>query len=296
MAPEHVQIHTYSAVLYMNGSYQGLVTVADHVDKRLMARNGIDKEADLFKHVSANANFSRLNQDGTPKGSLHHELDVEKKEGTEGADAFDPYDALVAWVYDSDATAFRSGFGARLDAQDYEDWWIFNTLILGTDSMAKNSYHAFDPLTGGPWRYIPWDLDASFGQNFDTTRSSPTARLTFAPDNLLFRRMLEEPVIAGPLRERYRQLLGSALKESVVQGLIDGYVTETAPSARRDWARWQEWYRHFGDPTLEPYSIGYGNFPHWHERTDFNDYEGEVQYVRDWVHTRWGALQSGGVP
>ena len=301
MAPAHVQIRSYSAVLYMNGSYKGLVTVADHVDKRLMARNGIDKDADLFKHVTADANFSRLNQDGSAKVSLHaransDEFDVEKKEGVEGADAFAPYDALVGWVYDADAATFRAGFGQRLRAADYEDWWIFNTLILGTDSMAKNSYHAYDRKTGGPWRYIPWDLDATFGQNFDTTRTSPTSRMTFAGDNLLFRKMLQEPTLAGPMRERYRQLLRTELSEEVVQGLIDTYVKETAPSARKDWAKWQEWYRNFGNPALDPYKQGAGNFPNWHLRTDFNDYEGEVQYVRDRVHTRWSSLQSGGVP
>ncbi|MBF5045883.1 hypothetical protein FGE12_25965 [Aggregicoccus sp. 17bor-14] len=294
MSPEHVQIHTYSAVLYMNGSYKGLFTVADHVDKRMLQGVGMDKDSDLFKAVLENANFSRLRQDGTPKDSLHE--DVEKKEGSEGAGAWATYDGLVAWVSDADAGTFRTGFAQKLNAQDYADWWIFNTLIVGTDSMAKNSYHAYDPKAGGPWRYIPWDLDATFGQNFDTTRIGPTARLTFEGDNLLFRKMLQEPSIAGPMRERYRTLLRTQLSESVVQGLIDQYVKETAPSARKDWAAWQEWYHHFGDPTLQPYDIGYGNFPKWHERTDFNTYEGEVQYVRDWVHARWGSLQSGGVP
>lgn len=297
MAPAHVRIHTYSAVVYRNGNYQGVFTVADQVHKRMLAAHGMDKDADLFKHELENANFSRLRQDGTLKEHLHEQ--VEKSEGLP-ATGFGNYDALVAWVNDSDASSFREGFRTRLNAPDYEDWWIFNTLILGTDSMAKNSYHAYDPKTGGPWRFIPWDLDASLGQNFDTTRSSPTARLTFEGNNLLFRKMLQEPTIAGPMRERYRQLLRSELSESVVQGLIDGYVKETAPSARRDFARWGEWYRRFGGPNTpgDPnnYEQGAGNFPNWHQRTDFNDYDGEVQYVREWVRTRWRALQSGEVP
>jgi hypothetical protein len=298
MAPEHVRIQTYSAVVYLGGRYLGVYTVADHVRKRLMAWNGISKEAELYKHELGNANFSRLRQDGTAKDFLHEH--VEKSEGLPEGN-FASYHALVAWVSDSDATAFREGFAARLNARDYEDWWIFNTLILGTDSMAKNSYHAYDPRTGGPWRFIPWDLDASLGQNFDTTRSSPTARLTFAESNLLFRKMLQEPAIAGPMRERYRQLLRTELREEVVQGLIDGYVKENGLAARRDWSYWQEWYRRFGGPNdpgseYPDYEQGAGNFPKWHLRTDFNDYEGEVQYVRDWVHTRWESLQKTGVP
>lgn len=288
MAPDHVKIRTFSAVVYMNNRFMGLYTVADHVNKRLMAAHGISQDADLFKAVENNANFSRLTKDGEPKPFLS--LGFEKQEGTpeEGqAHAFDTLDALTAFVSDSDAATFREGFSQRLKASDYEDWWIFNTLILGVDSQAKNAYHAYDPATGGTWRYIPWDLDASFGQSFDTTRTSPTARPTFAEDNLLFKRMLAEPSIAGPMRERYRKLLRDELKLETVLSLIDGYVKETAPAARRDWAKWWDEYQSFGSPQ----SGGDGNFPNWDDRTDFNSYEEEVEYVRRWVRTRWPALQ-----
>ena len=293
MAPDHVKIRTYSAVLYMNGRFMGIYTAADHVSKRLMAAHGISKDADLFKAVDNNANFSRLDHDGQPKPYLH--LGLEKKEGTpeEGKPhAFDPLHAFVAFVADSDAATFRTGFPQRAKASDYEDWWIFNTLILGTDSQGKNSYHAHDPATGGPWRYIPWDLDASLGQNFDTTRSSPTARPDFTNDNLLFKRLLDDPAIAGPLRERYRKLLREELKLETTLALIDGYVKETAPAARRDWAKWGPKYKGFAVPPAPGQEeTGYGNFPAWHLRQDFNEYEGEVEYVRQWVKTRWPALQ-----
>jgi len=288
MAPDHVKLRTYSAVVYVNNRFMGLYTVADHVDKRLMAAHGISKDADLFKAVENNANFSRLKKNGDPKPYLW--LGIEKKEGTpeEGRPhAFDPMDALVAFVSDSDAATFRAGFPQRMKASEYEDWWIFNTLILGMDSQAKNAYHAYDPATGGPWRFIPWDLDASFGQHFDTTRTSPTARPTFADDNLLFKRMLEEPTIAGPMRERYGRLLRNELKLETALSLIDGYVKETAPAARRDWAKWWDEYQAFGSPQ----SGGDGNFPNWDDRKDFNSYEQEVDYVRQWVKTRWPALQ-----
>ncbi len=288
MAPDHVQIRTYSAVLYMNNRFMGVYTVADHVDKRLMAAHGLSKDADLFKAVDNNANFSRLDHAGQPKPSL--DLGFEKKEGTpeEGKPhAFDTLNDFVAFVADSDAAAFRTGFPQRAKVSDYEDWWIFNTLILGTDSQGKNAYHAYDPATGGPWRFIPWDLDASLGQNFDTTRSSPTARLTFEADNLLFKRMLAEPAIAGPMRERYRKLLREELKLETALSLIDGYVKETAPAAKRDWAKWGPKYKTFGTEA----SGGAGNFPDWDDRQDFNEYEGEVEYVRQWVKTRWPALQ-----
>ena len=50
---------------------------------------------------------------------------------------------------------------------------------------------------------IPWDLDASFGQGWDTRRRGATELLDFSDDNLLFEKMLADPAIAGPMRERY---------------------------------------------------------------------------------------------
>nr|WP_227027275.1 CotH kinase family protein [Corallococcus soli] len=289
LSPGAVRIRTFSVVVYANNAYRGLYTAADHVDKRLMGWNGIDKDADLFKAVDANANFSRVRRDGQPKAHLHEGL--EKDEGTpeEGqAHAFDTVDAFVAWVADSSPEAFRQEFGTKVRARDYEDWWIFNTLILGNDSQAKNSYHAYDPVAGGPWRFIPWDLDASFGQNYDTTRTSATTRSTYASDNLLFKRMLAEPALATPLRERYGQALKNEVSEAAVQALIDQYVAEMGPNAQRNEARWGTEYREFGKMG----TIGHGNFPLWHMRQDFTTHAQEVEYLRQWVHTRWTAFQT----
>ncbi|WP_404362180.1 CotH kinase family protein [Corallococcus coralloides] len=288
LSPNAVRIRTFSVVVYANNKYRGLYTAADHVDKRLMEWNGIDDDSDLFKADTADANFSRLTRNGQTKASL--DVGFVKDEGNPPGN-FSTLHAFVAWVADSSNDSFRQEFGARLKARDYEDWWIFNTLIQGNDSQAKNAYHAYDPKTGGPWRYIPWDLDASFGQNYDTTRTSATARPTYASDNLLFKRMLAEPGIAGPLRERYRQALKNELSEARVQAMIDGYVRELGPNAQRDEARWAEQYRNFAKPEAGS-DGGYNNFPDWHLRQDFKTHAEEVEYIRQWVHKRWGAFQS----
>ncbi|RKG71547.1 hypothetical protein D7V80_01480 [Corallococcus sp. CA054B] len=291
LSPNAVRIRTFSVVVYANNKYRGLYTAADHADKRLMEWNGIDDDSDLFKADTADANFSRLKRNGQTKEYLH--FGFEKSEGTPPGN-FSTLHDFVAWVADSSNDRFRQEFGTKLKARDYEDWWIFNTLIQGNDSQAKNAYHAYDPKAGGPWRYIPWDLDASFGQNYDTTRTSATARPTYASDNLLFKRMLAEPGIAGPMRERYRQALKNEVSEAAVQAMIDGYVRELGPNAQRDEARWATEYRNFAKPPTgnEEYETGYGNFPEWHLRQDFKTHAEEVEYIRQWVHKRWGAFQS----
>jgi len=277
MSPDHIQVKTYSAVLMVNGRYWGLFTVADHVNEHLMKRHGLSKEGDLFKAVDADANFSRLDAEGAPKQYPHQGF--EKKEGTpkEGrVGAYDTLNALTDFITGSDRDTFRAQWGSRLNTRDYEDWWIFNTLILGTDSSAKNAYHYYDPVTRAPWRFIPWDLDASFGQLWDSRRCSAMDLQDFSNSNHLFARMLADPSIAGPMRERYRQLLRGPLSEAEVLKLIDGYEREFGPVAQRDEARWGEQYR---------------TFERWADRTDFTTHAQEVEYIRQWVRERWKLLE-----
>ncbi len=276
MAPEHIQVKTYSAVLYVNGRFWGLYTVADHVDKHLMQRHGLDKEGDLFKAVDTDANFSRLGADGVPKS--HLALGYAKKEGLplSGKGASDAIAALTGFVADASGATFRAGWGERLETRDYEDWWILTTLILGTDSASKNAYHYRDPKGPGRFRFIPWDLDATFGQRWSTHRLPADRLEDFTADNLLFARMLEDPAIAGPVRERYRALLRGELRAEAVLALLDAYAAEIRPVALRDEARWMQHYR---------------AFERWNTRTDFTTHTQEVEYLRAWIRERWRLLE-----
>jgi spore coat protein CotH len=276
MSPDHLRVKTYSAVVYVDGRYEGLYTVADHINRHLIAAHGLDADGELFKAAGDDANFSRR----AAKGALKSDLDqgFEKKAGLPetGPTANDSIRALTSFVADSSPETFRAERAAWMDTREYEDWWIFSTLVTANDSVSKNAYHyrARGPLER--WRIIPWDLDASLGQNWDTRRNEPTERRDFTEKNHLFARMLADPTIAEPMRERYRQLLRGELRAEVVLGLIDEYAREVGPAARRDEARWHEDFR---------------SFFRWRTRTDFTTHDEEVEYLRWWVRTHWSTLE-----
>jgi spore coat protein H len=276
MSMDHLQVKTYSAIVYVNGRYMGLYTVADHINRHLIAAHGLDEEGELFKAAGDDANFSRRAFKGEPKLDL--DQGFEKKAGLPetGPTANDSIRAFTAFVADASAEAFRAERAAWMEPTDYEDWWIFSTLIDGTDSVSKNAYHyrARGPL--GRWRIIPWDLDASLGQYWDTRRSDPTVRRDFTEKNHLFALLLADPALAEPMRERYRQFLRGELRAEVVLGLIDQYAREVGPAARRDEVHWHEDFR---------------SFFRWRTRTDFTTHDEEVEYLRQWVRTRWSTLE-----
>ncbi|MGK4005263.1 CotH kinase family protein [Sorangium sp. So ce1036] len=273
--PEHIQIKTFSAVVYLDGEYAGLYTVGDHVDGYLMEDHGYPQDGNLYKAVSHDANFSLISHqnDGEPKATLHDGFEKKEGEPPEGEPgAFADLEELVDFVATSDAETFRAGIGARIDQRDYEDWWIFVTFIMANDSAGKNSYHYHDPAPGNVFRFAPWDFNASFGQSWQTMREPAWTRVDYADTNLLFQRFLEEPAIGDPLRARYGQVLRGALDEAAVLALVDGYVERIDASARRDEARWGEAYR---------------SYEGWSSRTDFTTYAEEIAYLKGWISARW---------
>jgi hypothetical protein len=276
MAPDHLQVKTGSAILSLNGRYWGLYTAADHINSDMLAAQGLDTEGELFKAVSPEANFSRRTAEGSPKPSLA--VGFEKKEGRPktGPEAYESILALTEFVADVDSETFRAGRTSWMETRDYEDWWIFATLVDANDSVAKNAYHYRAPGAVGTWRFIPWDLDASFGQEWNTRRSAPQILSDFADRNLLFARMLADPSIAEPMRERYRTLLRGELSVEAVLGHMERYARELGPAAKRDEAHWGQDYR---------------DFWRWRHRTDFTTHDQELEYLRQWIRARWHRLE-----
>ncbi|AKT38459.1 CotH kinase family protein [Chondromyces crocatus] len=271
--PGHVQIQTYSAVVYIEGEYWGLYTVGDHVDKDLMEQHGFWDDGNLYKAINHDANFDTRASGGGPKGALH--AGYEKKEGfpEEGEPgAFSDLEELVQFVATSDAATFRSQIGSRIDRRDYENWWIFVTFIKGSDSAGKNSYHYRDPRSNGVFRFMPWDFNESFGQTWQSERTGASEVIEYRNMNRLFDRFLEEPSIAGPLKARYAEVLHGVYSESAVQALVDGYIARIDTSARRDEQKWGQAYQTYGG---------------WAWRNNFTTYEEEVAYLKAWISERW---------
>lgn len=276
MDPGHLQIQTYSAVVFVNGEYFGLTTVSDHVDGFLMEDHGYSQEGNLYKAINHDANFrtTSVQNGGAPKQTLHQ--GYTKKEGTplEGQPgAFDDLDALVTWAATSDDPTFLATLDATLDVRDYRDWFVFVTFILADDSAGKNSYHYHDPLTPGSlWRYAPWDFNASFGQAWTTHREDGVHYEDYVGLNRLFERFLALPEQSMPLEARYTEQLDGALSATAINARIDAYEAEIKASAERDEGRW---------------AAEYQSFPWWSDRNDFTDHAGEIAYLKAWIDDRW---------
>jgi spore coat protein H len=284
----HIRVQSYNVVVYLNGEYHGLYTIADHIDGYLMEDFGYDQEGNLYKARTYDANWrntSGVNYVGDvaqPKETLHDGFTKEEGTPEEGMPgAFDDLDAFVRWAADSSDEEFAATIDSTIARKEYEDWWLWVSFIKADDSAGKNSYHYRDPLLADSvWHCIPWDLNASFGQDWKTFRSpadSSPPDAWFRSVNNLFDRILSDPELGPALEARYNTELQGPLARATILELYDGMVAEVEQSAQRDEQKWQADYR---------------SYMLWRERTDFTTFQQEAEYLRAWIGDRHDYIDS----
>ncbi|RYZ62421.1 MAG: hypothetical protein EOP08_12275, partial [Proteobacteria bacterium] len=154
--PQNVAVEHASAVVFVDGVYQGLYQLTDNIGDHFMAARGLDKDGQMFKSVDHRGDYRSVRANGEPKPDPS--LGYEKSDGVPEND-FTPLEALLRWVSESPAATFDDTVDDVLRAEDFVDWYVFSTAIVATDSYGKNSYVYSD--TDGPdprWRYVPWDM------------------------------------------------------------------------------------------------------------------------------------------
>jgi len=260
---DRLTVRTFPTVVYMNGEYVGLYTAADHVDDEFLGQMGLDRDSPLFKAVNHNANFFGTDYYGNAKSVLWDGYDL--KEG----DSWASLEALVAWSSTASDAELVATAEDWIDPTEFMDWFLFVHFTESGDSAGKNSYLAWDLLTER-MRYAPWDFNHSWGQDWRTLRIGPESYNAFTGTNRIFK--AQQAADSERLWERWWSLVDEGpFREEHLLARADALWAEVDPSAARDWDRWGSAYRSYSG---------------WSSRGDFNDYEGEREYLVDWIRHR----------
>jgi hypothetical protein len=264
--PSRHRVENQFVVVYINGVYEGLDVMTDHIDGEYWEDQGYTEDANLYKSLDHSANFYDT-FNGGPKWAPYS--GNEKNEGLP-ADDFSDLVSLINFVVQSDDTTFRNSLSQNLVVSEFMDWWILVRYTEADDSAGKNAYLYHDPVTS-LWHYAPWDFNHSLGQTWQTERESSRTNEEFRGTNNLFNRILSDSVLGPQLIARFQAALSGPLSDVNQQLRIDGYVNAIQPEMDRDWEKWGEQYRSYGG---------------WYWRSDWTTPEEEVQYVRNWVSER----------
>jgi hypothetical protein len=276
LAPGRFGVNTASAVVYVNGEFQGLYVLSEKLGGQVLSDAGLNGNGNLYQAKTHAANFGPNMPDGTPKPTWHEGYQKDEGFPPEGSPgAFDDLDAFVQFVATSDDARFAAELPGLADVDEYRDWWVLVMLAASADCSDKNGIVYHDPL-GGPWRASAWDWGASLGQDWQTLRMSARDGWDYAGANVLFRRLLSPPFGDGT-RARLRGAVTGSVPVADVLALYDAMVADTAEVAHRDEARWGDAQRAFFGAE---------------GRTDWADHEAEVAYTRRWIQDRWAFLAS----
>ena len=158
--------------VFFNGSYRGIYTLGEQVDRKLLRLKKTDGDTVRGHLVKVWARPERQSSTltGPPRSTDEvwsgYELKYPNPNDTivwdpllQLHDRFAPTANLV------DAPIF----GTLLDLENTIDYELYVNVIGGIDNELKNIYFARRD-SASPYLYIPWDLDASFGNSWDGTR------------------------------------------------------------------------------------------------------------------------------
>ena len=124
----------------------------------------------------------------------------------------------------------------------------------GIDCCHKNYYAYRDTEGTGEWQYLPWDVDLTFGRNWNSAQTyfddalHPDAPLYIGGNNALPAALFATPALKQMYQRRVRTLMdqllqppGTPLEQLKFERRIDELYTQIAPDAALDFAKWASW-------------------------------------------------------
>jgi hypothetical protein len=248
--------------VFMNGQYHGVYLLMERVDRRLLGFKAFEKaDADhacIYKSVDHSARFNQNGHDGYEQQEPNPLTEMEY---------WQPIDELNRFANKSRGAAFfdkEHGIGSKMDVGSVIDFHLLLLITSNMDSPTKNFIIARDAAKNGvpsKFFFVPWDMDATFGRNWEASRVRPTEWLS----NYLYDRMLEDSEYRARFLARWKSLREGPLSIPAMHAMIDENVRALGEAARRNAKRW---------PTNT------GNYP------DSLTFEQDIAQMKDWVKAR----------
>jgi hypothetical protein len=184
---KNASIQSEFVEVYMNNDYLGLYCLNEQMNAEQLGLE--NSEAVIYKTISWGANtiFESLSS-GQPPGYTNLWQGFQQKYPSPSYEIkWDPLYDLRDWAVNDSDQEFIDNASTQVDLENIIDYYIFINLIGAFDNHGKNMFW-ISPSIGEPFSIIPWDLDASWGRDWDSSPLLPL-RIT-SDDNKLFERLL----------------------------------------------------------------------------------------------------------
>jgi hypothetical protein len=241
--------------LFQNGQFFGLYAYLEDRDADNLERNGIDPDGNLYRAVGSQC-------ESKPLAELPGPWEKDSPKDGDYSDLF----AFLTGVNQGPGIARRAFLFDNVDIPEMINYQAASVIIHNNDQPAKNYFLYHDTLGTGRWSMQPWDMDLTFGRNYQgkvlnddifANLDVVAGRPNVSPSHPLFGdsehqkwdylwnrlidALLEEPDIRQMYYRRLRTLMDELLVEGRYESRIDQLAALTADEAEADRQKWG-WY------------------------------------------------------
>jgi spore coat protein CotH len=190
------------ANLSVNGQSMGVYVIVESVDTVFLQRWLSENTGALYEYHWLTAYF--LTFIGEDLDLYRPLFEPRTQETRSTFDLFDPIRELLRTINSAPSDSFRESVNARLDLDSTLRLIAAEAFMAEWDGIlgyaGLNNFYLYRPAASAQARLLPWDADHTF-------QAADYPLLAGAAENVLMRRMLEDPV----LRPRYFDLVLEAV-------------------------------------------------------------------------------------
>jgi len=211
--------------LFLNDSYQGVYAFTEGMDRKQLKlkknKDGI-KRGELYKGISWGKGLVVFNMKNVPpydNNSLFWD-GFEMKYPSDLPTDWSLFNDFAYFVSNSTNDDFDIEIFDRFHKMNAIDYYIFLNFINAADNTGKNTFIA-KYKEGGPYFYIPWDLDGTIGYNWKGEQDP--GDIHNIKWNHLYERIMNRNVdnFNIDMAERWNQLKKSILNPITMKTRID---------------------------------------------------------------------------
>lgn len=222
--------------VHLNGRYHGAYLLMERVDRALLELRSFDSNA------PTQACIYKAEDHGGDFGQPGHGAFEQREPDPVVFPYWGPLDRFSGFVSRSPDGEFfnpTNGIAARLDLDNAID---FHLLLLVTSNMDGNDKNLIfarnaptDAVPKPRYFFVPWDYDATFGRNWNSTPVDASVWLS----NFLFDRLLNDAAYGKRFAARWRALRKTTFAEANILRMIDDNARALGEAAKRNAERWQ---------------------------------------------------------
>lgn len=209
-SPRNGAIDGFPIKVYANGVYQGIYTWNIGKDDWMWGMNEDNPNHILLCAETNDSSENPCNFNALWSGTDGEHWSIEV--GANSDSVKNSLNALITCVKDTDDETFRNTIGTYLDIQSAIDYVIHQSVICGSDGVAKNMLLA--TYDGTKWYCGAYDMDASMGLYADgLTFESPTVEWPWTGQNAALWTRIKS-LFAEELLTRYSELRNTVYSRS----------------------------------------------------------------------------------